>query len=194
MNDDDMKLEAFSALLDGETEPVEHKPLLTALADDVAARASLARYRLIGDSLRGEAVRPDALAIADAVRERLQREPVVLAPPSQRPAGRPSMPRWWQATAGVAIAASVALVAVGLMPRMLSNAPQTAPSPAVQVVSVPAVSPVFVSATAPQWQHSETTQESRLSRYLADHSEAASQTGIPGIVPYASFVSYDAQQ
>ena len=64
----------------------------------------------------------------------------------------------------------------------------------VQVVGVPAVSPVFVSSTTPQWSNSDATQESRLSSYLADHSEEASQTGIPGIVPYASFVSYDGQK
>lgn len=189
MSDD--KLEAYSALLDGESELAEHKPLLDALAEDAAARAQLARYRLIGDGLRGEPIRPDALDIADRVRERLQREPVVLAP---RP--RPAVPRirrWWQPAAGVAIAASVALLAVGLVPRLVGDAPQQAPA-TVQVVGVPVASPVFVSSTGTHWSHTKPMPEGRLTRYLADHSEVASQTGMPGIVPYASFVSYDGEE
>jgi len=191
MSDD--KLEAYSALLDGESELAEHKPLLDALANDTAARARLARYRLIGDGLRGEAVRADALGIADRVREQLQREPVVLAP---RPrSAMPRIPRWWQPAAGLAIAASVALLAVGLMPKLLSDAPEQVPS-SVQVVGVPVASPVFVSASASgtHWTHSDPVHESRLTSYLADHSEVASQTGMPGIVPYASFISYDGKE
>lgn len=190
----DMKidnLEAFSALLDGETEHTEHKSLLDALADDQQARAQLARFRMIGDSLRGEPTRVDALTIADRVRDRLQREPVVLAP---RPrSAMPRVPRWWQPAAGLAIAASVALLAVGLVPRMLSDTPEQAPA-SVQVVGVPVASPVFVSSAGTHWNHSDPVQESRLTRYLADHSEVASQTGMPGIVPYASFVSYDGEE
>lgn len=187
----DPKLEAFSELLDGESASSTHKSLLDALADDGVARASLARYRMIGDVLRGEDTRCDALGIADRVRDRLQREPVVLAP---RPAkATPRIPRWWQPAAGLAIAASVALLAVGLVPRLISDSPDAAPA-SVQVVGVPVASPVFVSATGTHWRHSEPAQESRLTTYLADHSEAASQTGMPGIVPYASFVSYDGEK
>lgn len=191
MSDD--KLEAYSALLDGESDPAEHKPLLDRLADNPDARARLARYRLIGDGLRGEPVRADVLGVADAVRERLRREPVVLAPPPQR--AMPRVPRWWQPAAGLAIAASVALLAIGLMPRLVSDVPDQVPA-TVQVVGVPAATPVFVSGTGTHWTHSNqaSEQESRLTRYLADHSEVATRTGMPGIVPYASFVSYDGKE
>lgn len=189
MSDD--KLEAYSALLDGEAELAAQKPLLDALAGDAEARASLARYRLIGDGLRGEPVRADALDMADRVRERLAREPVVLAP---RPrSAMPRIPRWWQPAAGLAIAASVALLAVGLMPRLIGDGPEPAPA-SVQVVGVPVASPVFVSSTGTHWRHSDPVPEGRLTSYLADHSEVASQTGMPGIVPYASFVSYDGEE
>lgn len=192
MSDD--KLEAYSALLDGESELSEHKPLLDTLAEDAAARARLARYRMIGDGLRGEPVRADALGIADRVREQLQREPVVLAPQVRRSKpGITRIPRWWQPAAGLAIAASVALLAVGLMPKLLSDAPEQAPT-SVQVVGVPVASPVFVSANGSYWSHNYPVKESRLTSYLADHSEVASQTGMPGIVPYASFISYDGKE
>jgi hypothetical protein len=42
--------------------------------------------------------------------------------------------------------------------------------------------------------HSKPGQDDQLTRYLADHSEMATQTGMPGIVPYASFVSYDGKE
>lgn len=185
------KLEALSGLLDGESDAASQKTLLEHMADDADVRARLARYRMIGDVMRGEAVRPDALNMADRVRERLQREPVVLAP---RPAQKRRAPRWWQPAAGLAIAASVALLAVGLVPRLVSDAPDAMPQQSVQVVGVPVASPVFVSATGTHWKHSSPIQESRLTTYLADHSEVASQTGMPGIVPYASFVSYDGEK
>jgi sigma-E factor negative regulatory protein RseA len=192
----DPRLEAYSAMLDGEGEVAQQPSLLAALANDDDSRARLARYRLIGDGLRGEPVRVDALGIADAVRERLQREPVVLAPPASQPPAARHMPRWWQPAAGLAIAASVALVAVGLLPRILSQTPEAPAS--VQVVGVPVAPPVFVSDNSygpgTHWVHSEPAHDARLTRYLADHSEVATQTGMPGIVPYASFVSYDGKE
>jgi sigma-E factor negative regulatory protein RseA len=188
MNDD--KYEAYSALLDGEIETAEQQRLLDELAADPQARGRLGRYSLIAEGLRGEPVRADALAVMDAVRERLQREPAILAP-AQR--GKPLRPRWWQPAAGIAIAASVALVAVGLMPRLLSESPEAGSSP-VQVVGVPATQPVLVATPGTHWSRSRPEQESQLNRYLAEHNEFATQGGLPGIVPYATFVSYDGEE
>lgn len=188
MSDD--KLEGYSALLDGESAPLDEKRLLSELADDPQSRARLGRYSLIAEGLRGEPVRVDALSVADVVRERLQREPVILAPPQR---SKPTRPAWWQPAAGIAIAASVALVAVGLMPRLLSESPDAGSAP-VQVVGVPAAQPVLVSSPGTHWSQSRPEQESRLNRYLAEHNEFATQGGLPGIVPYATFVSYDGKE
>lgn len=189
MSDD--KLEDYSALLDGESEASDQKPLLDALAEDSEARARLGRYSMIGDALRGEQPQVDALSVADAVRERLQREPVILAP--SRSGKRREPARWWQPAAGLAIAASVALVAVGIVPRLLSDAPESTPAP-VQVVGVPAVQPVLVSSPGTHWTDSRPEQEERLNSYLADHNEFATQGAVPTIVPYATFVSYDGKE
>jgi sigma-E factor negative regulatory protein RseA len=188
MNDD--RYEAYSALLDGEAKSLEEKRLLSELADDPQSRARLGRYSMIAEGLRGEPVRVDALSVVDAVREQLQREPVILAPPQH---SKPVRPGWWQPAAGIAIAASVALVAVGLMPRLLSESPEAGSSP-VQVVGIPATQPVLVSAPGSHWSQSGPEQESRLNRYLAEHNEFATQGSLPGIVPYATFVSYDGKE
>jgi sigma-E factor negative regulatory protein RseA len=174
MNDN--RFESYSALLDGEADPLEEKRLLEELVDD--------------PQMRGEPVKVDALSVADAVRARLQREPAVLAP-QQR--SKPARPAWWQPASGIAIAASVALVAVGLMPRLLSDTPEAGSAP-VQVVGVPAAPAVLASSPGTHWSESRPEQESRLNRYLAEHNEFATQGGLPGIVPYASFVSYDGQE
>lgn len=188
MSDD--KYEAYSALLDGEADPLEQKSLLDALAEDRVARERLGRYSMIGDGLRGEAVKVDALTVADAVRERLQREPVILAPQISRESARS---RWWQPATGIAIAASVALVAVGLAPRLMTDSPEATPA-AVQVVGVPAPQAVLVYSPGTHWSDSRPDQEERLNRYLADHNEFATQGGVPAIVPYATFVSYDGKK
>lgn len=188
MNED--RFEAYSALLDGEAETQEHKRLLADIGDDAEVRARLARYSLIGEGLRGEPVRVDALSVADAVRERLQREPAILAP---RPQAAPARPAWWQPVAGLAIAASVALVAVGLVPRLLSDAPEGAATP-VQVVGTPNEQPLLVSSPGTHWSDSRPDQENRLNSYLADHNEFATQGSVPTIVPYATFVSYDGKE
>lgn len=186
MNDD--KFEAYSALLDGEADAQQ---LLGELAEDHEGRARLARYGLIAEGLRGEPVRVDALSVADAVQARLQREPAILAPQAVVKKRRPI---WWQPAAGIAIAASVALVAVGLMPQLLSDAPEAVSTP-VQVVGVPTAPPVLVSSSqGTHWTQSGPEQEDRLNRYLVEHNEFATQGGLPGIVPYATFVSYDGKE
>jgi sigma-E factor negative regulatory protein RseA len=186
----DSKTEGYSALLDGESDPHEHKLLLDDLAADAETRARLGRYSMIGEGLRGEPVRVDALSIADAVRERVHREPAILAPASPDLKARRS---WRQPLAGLAIAASVAMVAVGLIPKLLSDSPEGGSQP-VQVVGVPAVQPVLVSSPGTHWSDSRPEQEDRINRYLADHNEFATQSGMPGIVPYATFVSYDGKE
>jgi sigma-E factor negative regulatory protein RseA len=61
----------------------------------------------------------------------------------------------------------------------------------VQVVGVPVAPPVLVSSGGTHWTGSQPEEEDRLNRYLADHNEFATQGSLQGIVPYATFVSYD---
>ena len=174
---------SISALLDGELPPQALDRTLSALAADDRLRREFGRYQLIGDAMRGEVTSARTLEIADAVRARLAQEPTVMAP---RRAARPA---WRRPAAGVALAASVAAVAIALGPRLFT--PDTGGSPSL--VERPAGPlPTFVARTdarlVPRLRASD---ESRLSRYLVDHNEYANRAPVSGFMPYATFVGYD---
>ncbi len=63
--------EQLSAFLDGELPPEELDLFLTRLDRDAGRRARLGRYALIGECLRTGTGQPDALRVADRVREQL---------------------------------------------------------------------------------------------------------------------------
>lgn len=80
--DDDLTLEALSALADGEATHPEVARACNAWRDDAQARAQWHNYQLIGDVMRSEEL-ADASGSArflKSFRERLAQEPVVLAP------------------------------------------------------------------------------------------------------------------
>lgn len=189
----DRQREGLSALLDGEIHDDEIEVVLDRLRQDETMAATLARYSLIGHGLRGEAVHRQALDIHTAVSRRLQAEPPILAAP--RPAEVLTHPRWWRPAAGLAIAASVAALAVALVPQVVQQDPAT-PAFDVVVQSAPAT-PVLVPVSAQQqtrWTHGQPEIESKLNAYLADHNEFAGQGSVTGLIPYASFVSYDGKR
>ena len=183
--------EGVSALLDDEVSGPELDRILGGLRRDQDLREALARYRLISASLRGEDRILVPAGFADGVASRLAAEPTVLAPPP-RPA-----PRWGRAAAGVAIAASVALVAIGLLPG--TNPGVTGNPGGASVASVvepPAEGPVAtfrVASSEPAGgaADDEAQAQRRLSRYLAEHNEYASRGGANGFMSYTTFVTYD---
>jgi negative regulator of sigma E activity len=178
--------EGVSALLDDEVSGPDLERILAGLRRDEELRGALARYRLISASLRGEDRILVPPGFADAVAQRLAGEPTVLAPPP-RPA-----PRWGRAAAGVAIAASVALVAIGLLP---GTQPGVTGTPGVASVAEPPaeeqVAAFRVASSQPAAPIDELQAQRRLSRYLAEHNEFASRGGANGFMSYTTFVTYD---
>jgi hypothetical protein len=185
--------EGVSALLDDEAAATELGRLVDGLKGDGELRRMAARYGLITASLRGE----DRVLLpgdfVDRVSQRLAGEPVVLAPPRPRD-GR----GWGRAAAGAALAASVALVAIGLLPSGELADPTDA-GPGVAATSDGAeVAPFRVAASRDAASPGErgtaaveASTASRLSRYLAEHNEFASRGGANGFMSYATFVTYD---
>lgn len=182
--------ESLSALLDGEGDRRETSEMLGQLGQSPELEATMARYSLIGQALRGEAIHQEALDIHVQVSQRLAQEPTVLAPmPSDR--SSPSE-RWWRPLAGVAIAASVAALAVVFAPGLMQP-PGGAVSPGIASTHAPlAATPVQMDISqGTRWTDGQPAVEDKLNGYLADHSEFAIQGGAPSLIPYASFVSYD---
>ena len=179
------KHNALSALLDGELPARTEKQLARELAQDTELREVLCRYRMIGDNLKGEPVNLDAMGLMAAVSRRLDAEPTVLAP-----VPRTRTRRWLQPVAGTALAASVAALGIAFAPQLLNqNAPEQ--NSGIQVVANPIVNPTLVSHKETRWKTLRPEMESNLNQYLEDHNGYAVQGGVQGVMPYASFVSYD---
>ena len=177
--------ERLSALVDGELSTASTAEVISRMKASPDLCGAWDRYHLIGDAIRGEGLRGSADGIADNVRELVLAEPAIIARPI--PINRPkSNKRILRPLAGAAIAASVAAVAVVTLPRLNWDSPTAGPA---QVVSKSITPGSYQTGT--RWKNlAEPALESKLNRYLENHSEYASSGGM-GVVPYSSFVSYD---
>ncbi|MCB1761770.1 MAG: sigma-E factor negative regulatory protein [Gammaproteobacteria bacterium] len=178
--------ERLSALIDNELSSAETAETLSRMKRSAELRGAWDRYHLIGDSIRGEGVRTARGGIAEAVRERISSEPTVIG--KSIPINRVKTgDRFVRPLAGAAIAASVAAVAVFTLPGLKWDAPATTP---VQISK--STSPrTYIIPTGTRWKNlSQPKLESKLNRFLENHSEYASAGGM-GVVPYSSFVSFD---
>ncbi len=93
---------------------------------------------------------------------------------------------WWKPLAGLAVAASVALVAVLAVTTERNNGSGTS----VIAVTHTAPKATLVSdAREARWDRIEPQVEKRLSDYLVNHSEYAASRGVQGVMPYARVVS-----
>jgi negative regulator of sigma E activity len=192
--------EQLSAFLDGELPPEETDLLLKRLARDPELRATLGRYGLVGDTLRGERSRASA-GFALRVRSALEQEPALqprpAAPPAAAsvrtpPAARGGVPRWLKPAAGFAVAATVAGLAVLVLQRDPSlQAPGAAPAaqvadagaaPAARVAPAPAAVPSNGEpasyVTPPAGRPAVAPiPPAQLANYVVAHSEYSSPMG-----------------
>ena len=170
----------LSAFIDGELPKHEIELLFKRLDGNAELRATLARYSLIGESLRTRSAEGPSRTFAERVRAAVL-ESGPLAAGSGRTA-RAQQWRWLKPVAGVAVAATVAAVAILGLQRMqdpsLDQAPQVAastPAPQVIVDEPTAVSPAYVvpiPASAPSLVNA-----ARLTNYVVAHSEYSSPLG-----------------
>lgn len=179
-------LESLSALVDGELDPASVSPLCGAWRNDAAVRGRWHAYQLIGDVLRSDdlAGRPERdRAFLAALHQRLEREPVVLAPSQPvAPARVVARRRWgWRAPSAVA----AGFVAVAGTVLVLQQQPGQAP--AQNVVRAPAPTPVAVApatAVAPAVMEAPAVvpagviRDARLDRYLAAHKQFAGSSAL----------------
>lgn len=184
--------EHLSALLDGELPPEQTDFLLKRVQRDAELRGTLQRYQLIGDTLRGERVqaRPDFMLRVSAA---IAAEPPLPAPEARRTSGRGAAAlSWLKPVAGLAVAATVASVAVVVMQRD----PGGTAAPAL-VAATPATTATTATSTT-----SATAPPAPLSPAPAPLLAATSLTGEPasyvtppasrgvGVIPPAQLASY----
>lgn len=187
--------EHLSALLDGELPPEQTEFLLKRVQRDAELRGTLQRYQFVGDMLRGERVhaRPDFMLRVSAA---IAAEPPLPAAGPRRTAGSATLVRWLKPVAGLAVAATVASVAVVVMqrdpvstaPAIVANAAQTAPAAAIPAL-LPAMAPSPLLAapslsgepasyvTPPLGRGVGVIPPAQLASYVVAHSEFSSPLG-----------------
>ena len=198
------KFEDISAVMDGEYGP-NPEAVLTAVYGDSELRDAWRRYHLVSDAMRSQLPRQfPAGDLSTRISEALADEPAILSP---RRRVRNVARRFMKPVAGIAIAASVALVAiVGLqqsmtarMPAMDSvagnNAPAVDTGPDVPVQSLQPADPsplartVSTEGASVQSGYQQSTNQYRFNTYLINHNEYRANNGVSGSIPHARIVA-----
>ncbi|MGI9310224.1 MAG: sigma-E factor negative regulatory protein [bacterium] len=162
----DERNERISELIDCQADAGARQAVFDHLLADDDAHAAWRRYHLIGCVLRGEVVRADA-DLGGRIRARLEHEPTVLAPTARASSRVVGWPTGRRLGGALALAASIALVAVvALRPN-------------------DDVGGERLARIAPAGERFE--QE--VGEMLAQHGEFASAPGLSGLVVYAKLVS-----
>ncbi|AGA90591.1 negative regulator of sigma E activity [Thioflavicoccus mobilis 8321] len=183
----------LSALIDGELGVTSLPSLMDALERDPELAGCWERYHLISAALHGETISREIRDVAPAVAARLANEPTVLAPAA---ISRRATPIQLAPAAGAALAATAAFLAVFAVPTFVDfNRPANdAAMPAVASnVPSPQTQPEFMlSDYGSRWHISQPDVENKLDRLLVTHQEYAPASGMKGLLPYATFVGYEA--
>ena len=206
---DKQRKEQLSALLDNQLKPDELQLFMDDLnRDPLAEGDTLQRYQLIGKTLRGELDAAAFIDVSAAVHRALAADTTV---PATVPTKRRQLPQRWlpamqtllRPAAGLAIAASVAMVTIVSVRLLPQTAPINAPELVTVVTVVPAVVPVIASTIPVAHALTQTSGLSqpglsqpaavspRLNNYLMRHSGVAGQATMQGVMPYARSVSFE---
>lgn len=156
--------EKISELIDGRGSPGQRHHLFDHILADRGAGKAWRHYHLIGCVLRGEVTQTGA-DLSARIGRRLEEEPRVLAPV---PGARRRFSKAWKPAAVLALAASLALVAVVTW----NPSRDGGGAPVAQLAPAPPARP---------------GQEFR--EMLAQHGEFASSPGLNGLIVYAKLVN-----
>jgi len=165
--------ENISALLDGEGDELERERALRALGTDPALRTIWERYHLASAAIRRELDVVVAPGLADRIHECLQHET------QYKLTGRPLKSRLLKLSAGLAIAASVATVALLNLPPLVS------PS------AVPIAHQTTGKSTVADARQAPLDQRRVLNPYLVQHGEFTPAVGMNGMLSYVRVVGRD---
>ncbi len=185
----DIIKEQLSTYLDGELPREEAQLLVRRLLQDPELQARWARYHTIGAALRRQA--------PGRVTPELTRK-VMAAIRSEAPArGHARMPAWMKPLAGVAIAASVAAVAVFgarslYVPESVVPVAQVAQAPGV-ITSDAGLPGRPTPRMGTRWERTQPAVASQLNDYLLRHY-GRSGAAMPAASGYARIVGYDAAE
>jgi sigma-E factor negative regulatory protein RseA len=182
-------LEHLSALMDGEISRETGMFLTRRMGSDEELSRSWERYHLIRDCMQRPGGQLADSEMCRKLRERLANEQ---AAAGQR---KRSMPAWLKPVSGLAVAASVALVAiitVGPAPspdgQPGANSADTAPR-----FNSPNILPNAPASQAASFSTGSTANNRRLDSYLLRHNQLSGAAGRQGFVSFVPIVSTPVQ-
>lgn len=170
--------EQLSALLDDELADSEQSLLIRQLVREPALRERLIHYQTISDALHDNLPRQVDIHFHERVHAAVQQEAAIDAVPSRYSALMKSL-------AGLAVAASVAVVAVVTL-QSVRHEDQAATT---AVASAPAVDSYIRAENAPR----PVAPARGLDVYLVNHNEFAVNRNVQGMLPYVRIVGQDMQ-
>jgi sigma-E factor negative regulatory protein RseA len=175
-------LEHISSMMDGELSRDAGLFLTRRLSADKELTDTWERYHLIRDCMRHPgAISPD-MDLSDRMKEALTDE--VTEQPSW------SSNRWLKPVSGIAIAASVALMAiVAIGPEQSVQSPQGAVAQDVQPFSSPNVLPIIPNTQAASFSPASQNRNARLNSYLVRHNQASGSITTQGFLGFVPLVS-----
>jgi sigma-E factor negative regulatory protein RseA len=179
--------------------------MLNASSGDESGTLGLAaRYRLIGDALRGEIEDNSMSDISASVRAAIEAEPAhhhvstnVRPLPVRKKAPLFGFGSWLRPVGGLALAASVAMIVVVTVNRpettATDGAAMVADSSPQPAMAVPVSYPALPAKPARGYAANQITASpvTNLNDYMEEHSEYASQDTMQRMMPYARAVSYE---
>lgn len=185
---EDHTSEQLSALVDDELHGPALRQVLERLRRDGELQGRWGRYHLISDTLHANLSASDATGLHLRVSQALEAEPTLLAP--RRKARLPLLAKQ---AAGVAIAASVAAVAILAIrqPEVQPAGGAFAPASVAQMAR-PANDMVQLASTGtagPAVTVIGQSTRGRLNPYLVNHNEYSVSSGMQGVLPYVRIVS-----
>lgn len=178
--------EHLSALVDGEISPDTSRFLVRRLGSDGELRATWARYHLVRDCLRhqeGEIAHDD---LCDRISRAIENEPVEI----RKTAG---YRRWLKPMGGMAIAASVALMAIstvgpGRVPGTPFSTGEVAEESPVEQFTSPQSLTRAPASSQVSLSNGGNKSDRAMDAYLLRHYQASGATGRKGFVTYVPMV------
>lgn len=165
----------ISAFIDGELPENESELLLRRLSQDAAMRQQVAQYLTIGRLLRREQEVPGMGELRSRIAAALGEEPVEAAPVPE-----PSRRRYLKPAAGVAVAASVAIV--GLIGLRQAELPEADQRPVASQESAPVSVADRVGYTEPVPAALPERPGETLMQYYLSHGATSADLGANGIL------------
>lgn len=185
--------ENVSALVDDEVRGAELRSLLDDLRQDSELQGCWSRYHLVSDALHANLSLADATRLSERVWAALEDEPTVLAPRRNT-----RLPPLAKQVAGLAIAASVAAIAIfsvqSLAPKPVIDPFNAQVAQVAQVVPPPADNLAHLASATEQSPAQRAAMRDSLNPYLVNHNEYSVSSGMQGVLPYARIVSYESNQ